>query len=81
MRSSWDFWMGREGEETGKRQEAKGRGDGLYNQYSAVYNSEHKYPPQLGLPIVCLSFSIINLCSPILNASLPSNIGPGARGA
>ena len=35
--------MGREGEETGKRQEAKGRGDGLYNQYSAVYNSEPLY--------------------------------------
>lgn len=46
-----------------------------------TYVDLHKYPPQLGLPIVCLSFSIINLCSPILNASLPSNIGPGARGA
>lgn len=43
MRSSWVFWMGGEDEETGKRQEGKGRGEGLYNLSSAVYNSERLY--------------------------------------
>lgn len=37
------FWMGGEDEETGKRHEGKGLGEGLYNQSSAVYNSELLY--------------------------------------
>lgn len=43
MRSSWVFGMGGEDEETGKRQEGKGEGKGLYNLSSAMYSSELLY--------------------------------------